>query len=238
MNISFVIPTYNEKDNIIELIDKIINVVRKTLLEYQIVVVDDNSPDNTGIICKNYFHNSKQVIVHIRKKDKGFASAIHYGIKKSKGKIIIVMDADFSHDPKLITTMLSKINAYDIVIASRYAKNGGGENKRRFLLSKVYNLYLRYLLGVNITDFLFGFFCIRKKFLFKNNLLSKDIFYGFGDYFIRLAFYINIHDGSFFEIPAFYKNRTYGVSKSNIVKMLITYTITSFQIFLLRFKNS
>lgn len=238
MTVSFIIPTFNEKDNIIELIDQIIRTIKKTKFGYEVVVVDDDSPDRTGAICRNYFHTTYQVVTYIRKKDKGFASAIYYGIKKSKGEIIIVMDADFSHDPNIIPQMLLKIKKYDIIIGSRYVRSGGGENKKRFLLSKIYNLYLRYLLGVKITDFLFGFFCIKKEFLIKHNLLDKNIFSGFGDYFIRLSYFINKCNGVFFEIPAFYKNRTHGVSKSNIVKMLITYTITSFQVFLLKFKNN
>lgn len=230
MTVSFVIPTYNEKGNIIKLINKIINTVRKTTYRYQIIVVDDNSPDETGAIGRKYFYNNKRVEIYIRKMDKGFASAIYYGIKKSKGEIIIVMDADFSHDPKLIPKMLLEIKNHDVIIGSRYIKNGGGENKERFLLSKIYNLYLHYLLRINITDFLFGFFCVKKEFIVKNNLLTKNVFSGFGDYFIRLAYGINKSGGTFIEIPAYYKNRIYGESKSNLFKMLITYTLTSLQV--------
>lgn len=231
MTISFIIPTYNEKDNITKLVDRVIHITKKTTYKYQVIVVDDNSPDDTGNICRKYFYKNKSVFVYIRKKEKGFASAIHYGISKSKGEILVVMDADFSHNPNLISKMLSKKKKYDVVLASRYTKMGGGENKKRFFLGKIYNLYLRYILGINITDFLFGYFCIKKEFLVKNNLLRTNIFYGFGDYFIRLAYGINKSGGTFIEIPAYYKNRIYGESKSNLFKMLITYTLTSLQVF-------
>lgn len=230
MKISFILPTYNEKNNIIKLIKSIIGEVKRLLYEYEIIVVDDNSSDKTGIISRKYFLKEKQIRVYIRSKDRGFASAIYYGIKKSTGEIIIIMDTDFSHNPNLIPVMLSKIKSCDIVIGSRFVQNGGGEDKVRYWISKIYNMFLRYLLRINISDFLFGYSCIKKDFLNKNKLVSKDIFYGFGDYFIRLAYYINKSKGIYIEIPAFYKSRTYGVSKSNIFKMFFTYTRTSIEL--------
>lgn len=227
MTVSVILPTFNEKGNIIELIKRIINSFSNLSYDFEIVVVDDNSPDKTGEICKKYFSKDKGVNTYIRMNEKGFASAIYYGIKKSKGDIVIVMDTDFSHDPKLIPVMISMIKKCDIVVGSRYAKNGGGEDKKRYWMSKIFNMYLRYLLKINISDFLFGYFCINKKFLIKNNLLDRNIFSGFGDYFIRLIYYINKSGGTILEVPAFYKNRTYGVSKSNLIKMFYTYTKTS-----------
>lgn len=232
MKVSIVLPTYNEKDNIIRLVEKIMNSINKITQAYEIIIVDDNSVDKTGIICKKTFNKNKKVDVYIRKTDKGFASAILYGLKKSKGDLVVVMDTDFSHDPKLIPLMISKAKKFDLVIGSRYAKNGGGENVIRFLLSKAYNIYLRFILKIKISDFLFGYFCINRKFLIKNNLLNKNIFTGFGDYFIRLAYFVNKSGGTFIEIPAFYKDRIYGSSKSNLLKMFFTYTKTSLKLFL------
>lgn len=235
MSVSFIIPTFNEKDNIIKLINNISIYIKKITKDYEIIVIDDSSPDNTGEICNRYYQNNKNVKTFIRKNIKGFASAIYFGIKKAKKDYIIVMDADFSHDPKLIPVMLHKAKKYDIVLGSRYTKNGGGENKQRFWLSKIYNIYLKVLLKIDITDFLFGYFCVRKDYLIKNKLLDKHIFVGFGDYFIRFAYSISKSGGSFYEISAFYKNRMYGESKSNLIKMLFTYTITSLEIFKLKY---
>lgn len=232
MNISIILPTYNEKGNILILIERIVKVLKKLKKSYEIIVVDDNSPDETGYIAEKKYKDNRNLKVFIRKRDRGFASAILHGIKKSKGKIVFVMDTDFSHNPGLIPKMLSKIQDCDVVIASRYAEGGGGENKSRYWLSKLYNTYLRLLLGINISDFLFGYFCVRKDFLIKNKILNKKVFFGFGDYFIRLAFYVNTAGGRFYEIPAYYKNRIYGKTKSNLVKMLITYTKTSLDLLL------
>lgn len=232
MKVSIVLPTYNEKDNILSLIKLIEQNLRSKLSNYEILVIDDNSPDKTGYICKKKYKVNKKIKVFIKKTDKGLGSSILYGLKRAKNDYIVVMDTDFSHNPNLIPKMLSKIKNFDIVISSRYSKFGGGENKTRFFLSKMFNLYLRSILRINISDFLFGFFCIRRRFLVENKLLSNNIFFGFGDYFIRLAFYINKHEGRFAEIPAFYKDRVNGKSKSNILKMFITYTYTSLKLFL------
>jgi len=229
MSISIILPTYNEKGNIIQLIRNIIRTVKKITNNFRIYVVDDNSPDKTGEICKSHFATNNNVIVYIRKK-RGFASAILYGIMKSKEDVIVVMDTDFSHNPKLIPMLVSKLKKFDMVLASRYVKNGGGENKKRYWMSKIYNLYLRYILRINISDFLFGFFCVKRKFLLKNKLLNHSIFTGFGDYFIRLIYYINKSGGMLVEVPAFYKARIYGVSKSDPKKVIITYTLTSLQL--------
>lgn len=237
MSVAVILPTYNEKGNIIQLVEEIVLSVKNVTNKFSIYVIDDNSPDKTAEYCRKYFRNKKNVKVFVRTRERGFASAILYGIVKSKENIVVVMDTDFSHDPKLIPTMVSRLSKCDIVIASRYAKKGGGENKTRFWLSKIYNIYLAYLLRIKISDFLFGYFCVRRRFLVENDLLNKDIFYGFGDYFMRLAYFVNKAQGNFFEISAYYKNRSYGESKSNIYKMLITYTITSLRIFALRFKN-
>ncbi len=227
MKVSVVLPTFNEKGNIIVLIERIVKRFNNLAFAYEIIVVDDNSPDKTGEICKKYFLQNKQVKIYIRTGERGFASAIYYGMGKSNGDTIIVMDTDFSHDPDLIPVMLSKIKKCDIVIGSRYAKHGGGEDKKRYLMSKIFNMYLRYLLRIQISDFLFGYYCVNKNFLLKNSLLNKNIFSGFGDYFIRLLYYMNKSGGTFLEIPAFYKSRVYGESKSNLINMLYTYTRTS-----------
>ena len=230
MSVSIILPTYDESGNIIALVNKIIAEVSKSTMNYEVIVVDDNSPDKTAEICEKHFLKNRKVKTYIRRYDKGLARAILYGIKKSKKEFVVVMDTDFSHDPRLIPQMLKKIKSNDILIASRYAKKGGGENKARYLLSKIYNIFLWLLLNVPISDFLFGYFCIRRSFLIKYRLMNREIFSGFGDYFIRLSYKIYKSGGKFYEIPAYYKNRVYGVTKSNITKMFITYSFAAFKL--------
>ena len=112
MDLSVILPTYNEKDNINILIKSILETL-KTVENKEIIVVDDNSPDGTYLHCKKEFEKNKHVKLILRKnRDKG--KALGDGIKLSTGKNIIIMDADMSHNPKLIPqlTFLKKIDHY------------------------------------------------------------------------------------------------------------------------------
>ncbi|ACP46502.1 glycosyl transferase family 2 [Sulfolobus islandicus Y.G.57.14] len=127
-NFSIVIPTYNERDNIVKLVEEI-----KKIVPYnsRILIVDDNSPDGTALILQDL--NIHNLTVLVRYDERGLGSAIRYGIKKAierKSDFIVTMDADFSHDPKYLPEMMKiALNEnYDLVIGSRYVKGGGIEN--------------------------------------------------------------------------------------------------------------
>lgn len=229
MLVSIILPTYNEKGNVVKLIKEIINHL-KGHYEFEIIVVDDNSSDRTADVCNKVFGDKKNIRIFVREKERGLATAINFGIANAAGKYIVVMDTDINHDPKIIPLMLSEINKYDMIVGSRYIKGGGMENRRRYWLSKSYNLYLRLILRVPITDFLSGFFCINKDYLMRTLRNKNSIFVGYGEYFMRLIFTVFKSGGSFYELPVFYINRQYGESKSNFFKMLTTYTKTSIEL--------
>lgn len=226
MHVSIILPTFNEKENVVRLINEIIKCL-EGYYKFEVIVVDDESPDKTANTCIKLFRNKKNIRIFVRKKQRGLATAIHFGINNATGKYIIVMDTDLNHDPKIIPLMLSKINKYNIIVGSRYINGGGMENKKRYWLSKFYNLYLRFLLKVPVTDFLSGFFCIDKDYLMHILKNKNYIFTGYGEYFMKLLFAICKSRGQFFEIAVFYINRPYGESKSNLLKMFVTYTKTS-----------
>ncbi|ACP36274.1 glycosyl transferase family 2 [Sulfolobus islandicus L.S.2.15] len=127
-NFSIVIPTYNERDNIVKLVEEIKKIVPYTS---RILIVDDNSPDGTALILQDL--NIHNLTVLVRYNERGLGSAIRYGIKKAielKSDFIVTMDADFSHDPKYLPEMMKiALNEnYDLVIGSRYVKGSGIEN--------------------------------------------------------------------------------------------------------------
>lgn len=219
-SVSVILPTYNELGNIVQLIKEVINYTKGYVTE--IIVVDDNSPDKTSEAIIKNFGNTSKVRLFVRRKERGLASAIKTGIIKSTKNCLLIMDTDFNHDPKEIPQMLKKINQHTLVIGSRYVKNGGMENKIRHWLSYMFNIYLKILLGHNVNDNLSGYFLIYKKDLI--SLKIETIFYGFGDFFIRLIYRAYRNNFRFIEIPVFYKNRTYGISKSKFISMFITYT--------------
>lgn len=223
--ISIILPTYNEKGNITPLVKEIIKIFKKNRLNFEIIVVDDNSSDGTVQSLHSNFKNSSNIKIHVRKKEKGLATAINYGIKRSTGDLIGVMDTDFNHSPSLLPQMVKLTAKYDLIIGSRYIQGGGMEDKLREFLSKFYNLlFIKLLLGSPVFDNLSGYFVIRKNKL--KLLKDKNIFYGYGDYFIRLIYYAKLVKCSFKEVPCYYKKRLYGQSKSNLLIMSLTYLKT------------
>lgn len=223
MKASIILPTYNERDNIVELIDTIQATMHPTGLEYEVVVVDDHSPDGTADTVRRSYGVDGRVRL-LERDDRGLATAIKYGILNSDGEIIVVMDTDFNHDPGMIPQMVKFLQYYDVIIGSRFVMAGGMEDKFRYHSSFLYNLFIRLMFRTQVQDNLSGFFSI-----YRRTLMTMDldrIFYGYGDYFIRLlitAWRAKLH---MLEVPVFYRLRRHGHSKSQFVKMLRQYTVS------------
>ena len=123
--VSIIIPTYNESENITHVLDSIVEHLPNNI-QTETIVVDDNSPDGTGKIVEDYVNEASDkagytIDVMHRKTKSGLSSAILDGIQHSSGETIVVMDSDFSHPPKIIPQLMEEIRTsdYDIVIASR-----------------------------------------------------------------------------------------------------------------------
>lgn len=231
-SLSVILPTYNERKNLISLVPQIQAITKNIVYPLQIIIVDDNSPDGTGKAIKPVNKNGLNIKIYVRKNERGLASAIKFGIDHASGEKLLIMDTDLNHDPKEIPKLISESIDHDLVIGSRYVPGGGMENKLRQHLSYFFNLYIQLALGYSIHDNLSGYFIVDSRVLKKVN--ANQIFYGFGDYFIRLIFKLHKIGGKITEIPVFYKNRTYGVSKSRFIPMFINYTKTALS---LRFSN-
>lgn len=226
--LSVILPTFNEAENIVPLISEITGKLKT--VKHEIIVIDDNSPDGTtGKVLKKYSQKTN-IKTYIRTENPGLANSILFGINKAVGKYICVMDTDFNHNPKDISSMLIKIPENDVVVGSRYIKGGGMENRFRYYLSFIYNLFIKTLLNLSTHDNLSGFFVADRK-----KLLSLDtsrIFSGYGDYFIVLLYLSKKSGYKIAEIPVFYKNRIYGFSKSKFIPMLIDYSKTVLKLLL------
>lgn len=163
MELSIVIPTRNEKDNIFLLIDEIRNKLEG--IKYEIIFVDD-STDGTEEEIKKY--RKKNIILEHRINEKGLSSAVIRGMQLANSDIIAVMDADLQHPPYLLKNMYQEIvNGADMCIPSRFIKGGsdGGLNwYRKLVSSTARNLGKVYLPHLNkISDITSGIFCFRKK---------------------------------------------------------------------------
>jgi dolichol-phosphate mannosyltransferase len=216
------LPTYNEKENIGDLIQMILDVLSPLPVKAQIIVVDDNSPDGTADVVRNRFSSQPEVLLILRKEERGLATAIAKGIEQSQADIIAVMDTDFNHHPKDLTRLLEQIPEADMVIGSRYISGGGMKTSRlRYLGSWVFNVFIRLVLGSPVKDNLSGFLVLKRKVV--TQLKNRSIFYGYGDYCIRLIHFARKAGFVIREVPVIYEFRLGGESKTDFVKYLVSY---------------
>tara|TARA_Y100001970_G_scaffold144536_1_gene177523 strand:+ start:2981 stop:3691 length:711 start_codon:yes stop_codon:yes gene_type:complete len=156
MNKLVILPTYNEAKNIVKMIDILFSLDVK----FDILVVDDNSPDGTADLVRNSYQDS--VTVKVRSKKDGLGSAYVFAFDwalKNGYNFIIQMDADLSHDPQEIPAMFSLLSDNDLVIGSRYYDGLRVINwpLRRLYISYFANLYARFITGVPVRDLTAGF---------------------------------------------------------------------------------
>lgn len=218
--ISVVIPTYNEAKNIIPLLERVSSVLKKTKETFEIIVVDDNSPDGTGDLVTNHVKTHPYIRLLMRTKDPGLGKSIGEGIRHAKGNIIIGMDADFNHDPKTIPLLLQKMKHADMVVASRFMQKGGMDDSFRFLPTYLFNKATLFF-GFPNTDNTSGFYAIKKEVI--DTLGIDRIYYGYGDYHLRLVYCTKKQGYSIMQVPTYYQKRMYGNSKSKLIQMGIAY---------------
>lgn len=207
------IPTYNEKENIASLAEAIFSLYPQT----SILVLDDHSPDGTAEEVEKIKPRFFNLAVHKRTGPRGFGRSYLDGFSKilnnDRYDYVVMMDADFSHDPKEIETMVAGLSNYDLVIGSRYVSGGGIDNWswRRRLLSRFANFYVRKILGTPIKDMTTGFMCLRKNILrsLDLNSISSD---GYA-FLVELKYRLYKNGFSFVEHPITFKERREGKSK-------------------------
>jgi len=171
LKVLIVIPTYNERENILRIIPEILAQDPRI----SILVVDDNSPDGTGDVVEKMSKTDTRVLLLRRAAKLGLGSAYREGFRIAllKGAShIIEMDADFSHDPKSIPSLLKESESYDLVIGSRYKTGVSVVNWpiRRLLLSYCATIYTRTVTGLKVSDCTSGFKCFRREVLETINL--------------------------------------------------------------------
>lgn len=159
-----VVPTYNERDNIVSLIEKIL----AQRDDIHVLVVDDNSPDGTGEIVARLEDNNPRIRVLHRPGKMGLGSAYCDGFREALREgadFIIEMDADFSHDPATIPALVEATDKYDVVVGSRYLNGISVVNWpiRRLMLSYFASVYTRFVTGLTLRDCTSGFKCFRRR---------------------------------------------------------------------------
>ena len=232
--ISVILPTFNEQDNIAEAIERISKVLGKALLE--IIIVDDNSEDNTLKVIEGIKKNRNDIVLIHRKKIRGLSSAIAEGVDRAKGNIISWLDCDLGIPPEELKNLLKYIDNYDIVIGSRFINKGRDTRKIWITIcSYLVNFMAHLILSKKVTDYTSGFICLKRKVLNKISINPN----GFGEYFIELMYDSINCDFKIKEVGYVYNDRKAGNSKST--SSLKTFFILGLsyvkKIFILRFKK-
>jgi dolichol-phosphate mannosyltransferase len=214
IDLTILLPTYNESLTIEKMLDSIVDV--DVLDDYiEVLVIDDNSPDGTSEIVNSYIQKIKKqrdisFKIHTRKDKRGLSSAIIDGINLARGKFVIVMDSDLSHPPETIPDIYRELinNEFDIVIGSRYVKDGMIESwpLSRKLISKVGCSLAKLRLGLDVNDSMSGFFGLKK------DLIQNLSFEAIG-YKILLEILVKTKGAKVKEIPFVFTNRQEGKSK-------------------------
>ena len=208
--VSIIIPTYNERENLPLLFQRVGESLKG--VKYELIIVDDNSPDGTGKLAGELAKKFKNLKALHRKEKKGLASAVVYGLKHARAPTVCVMDADLQHPPEKIPELLAEINGgADIAIASRYARKGGVKRwgKRRRFISRGAEFLSRLTVPrvQGLTDPLSGFF------VFKQEVVSDAKLNPVG-FKILLEILAKGRWKKVIEVPYVFRKRIYG--KSNL----------------------
>jgi dolichol-phosphate mannosyltransferase len=212
--LSIILPTYNERDNILPMLDELERVLT---LPYEAIVVDDNSPDGTWQIVEDYARTHPQIRLSRRMTERGLTGALNNGIKLARGQLIMWMDVDFSMSPDRIPALLHGIEeGADVAVGSRYI-SGGGDVRGfsvnlivQLVLSKMLSILSGFVLGSPFRDWSSGFIVLRRE-----TLADYELYGDHGEYFIGLIYYlIRVRRFNVVEIPYVLTPRQSGESKT------------------------
>lgn len=213
---SIILPTYNEKENLPICIWLIVKYLKSTPHTFEVIIVDDNSPDGTVEVARKLqkeFGEDK-IVIKSRPGKLGLGTAYIYALQSARGDFVILMDADLSHHPKFIPQMISlqEKNDFDIVTGTRYALDGGvsGWDLRRKFISRGANFLAQFLLNPGVSDLTGSFRLYKKEILSKliSDCVSKG--YVFQMEMMVRASRMNCRIG---EVPISFVDRFYGESK-------------------------
>lgn len=210
-----IIPTYNEK----ETIERVVRAVFQLPLVFDVLVVDDNSPDGTALLVQDLqkeFPN--QLFLEVRKTKSGLGTAYIHGFKwalQNQYDFIFEMDADFSHNPSDLVRLQEAClqSNIDVVIGSRYISGVNVVNwpLSRVLMSYFASVYVRMVMGIKVHDATSGFICYRRRVLEHINLDQvKFVGYAFQ---IEMKYRAHVMGSQIKEIPIIFTDRTQGESK-------------------------
>ncbi|ODV65905.1 nucleotide-diphospho-sugar transferase [Hyphopichia burtonii NRRL Y-1933] len=213
---SVILPTYNEKRNLPILVYLLAKTFKEQNLDWEVVIVDDNSPDGTQVIAKKLIdiYGENHVQLRARAGKLGLGTAYVHGLQFVTGNFVIIMDADFSHHPEAIPEFIAKQKTedFDIVTGTRYVGNGGvyGWDLKRKLVSRGANFLASTVLRPHVSDLTGSFRLYKKEVLAKVIDETKSKGYVFQMEMMVRAKALGFAVG---EVPISFVDRLYGESK-------------------------
>jgi dolichol-phosphate mannosyltransferase len=213
-NTIVIVPTYNEADNIDELLSQLLALP----VELGVLVVDDNSPDGTGRLADQWTAKHPERVFTVHRAGKlGLGTAYIAGFNKAMDDLeaerIMTMDADFSHNPRYIPSMINLSAHKDVVIGSRYVPGGGSRNCtwKRIWLSKIANFVARTLLGLKAKDTTAGFRLYHRAVL--QSIPLDQIFSSGYSFLVEMLFMCQRRGWDIGEVPIIFEDRRKGTTK-------------------------
>jgi dolichol-phosphate mannosyltransferase len=214
--LALIIPTLNEAGNIPALLKRLQSTLEDVRLDYELIIVDDDSQDGTPELVQAYARNDPRVRLLVRKGQRGLAGAVIYGWKHTDATLLGVIDADLQHPPELLPQLLDAIfKGHDIAIASRYTAYNHGSvsewSKVRHFISRCSTWATRPIQrkGVRVSDPMSGYFVLRRECVEGLNLQPR----GFK---ILLEILVKGNLRNVAEIPFRFATRQAGKSKANL----------------------
>jgi len=209
MRLSVISPTLNEA----ECVPRLVEALERALgdINYEILIVDDNSPDGTWSIAQNISLTNPRVRFLRRMQNPGLGAAVIDGFSAAEGDVLACIDADLQHDPLILARMLEELqDGADIVVGSRHVEGGSARdwNRLRRIQSWIANKMAQLLLGIRLKDPMSGYFLVWRKDFYeiREHLNGK----GFK---ILLEILWNLHAPKIIEVPYTFRPRTRGQSK-------------------------
>ncbi|MDP7081157.1 MAG: polyprenol monophosphomannose synthase [Candidatus Undinarchaeales archaeon] len=215
--LSIVLPTFNERENIVGLIEQLRELFEERGYRGEVIVVDDDSPDGTGQAVEELASGWKNVRLETRRNERGIGSAHARGYDLSKGDVIITMDVDGSHDVADIPRLLDRLSdGYDVVIGSRYVRGGGTDKPfANRLISLLGGQYARLTLRLGVVDSTNGFRAFRRKVwerIRHHRYSERNVF------LIEFLYHARRSRALMTEVPVFFRERTLGESKTPVLQ--------------------
>ena len=240
--VSTVLPTYNEKLNIITLIEGLLKAAKNNY-KTEIIVVDDNSPDKTWKIVHDYIKKNKLKNIKVvrRINQRGLPTAIARGIEEAKGDIITWMDCDLGMPPEVVPKLVKTIqDGCDISVGSRYAEDGKDLRRPlRVFTSKAINLYTNLILNFKVRDYNSGFVAVKKEVFSKVKIHPN----GYGEYCVNFLYQAGNKGFKIKEVGFDFKERELGESKTGeylgaILRHGLNYGLRIFYFRLIKWKSN